>query len=273
MILSIYVCVLYAEERAGSTAILAVEDWIEIWIVVHLHLAIKFKAAFALDDLCPKALQTEGKVGALFFEEGKAAEISFAVSFGRGVAVSFFAGVIDLQGEDGETIEDEAGGLGVEGGRTVLVHAGVVEPVEEPLVHLFDEIVAALIEGVDGVLVGGYGGVGGGGVAGQILFVPEVEVGSVVLHGELAEVGSVRNGVSMRRAAGVVPVGCRLVMQSGNYAEIRHTVVNASINSWCQEELYQVCRILLLSKVREMTSKRNFGCRAGGSCFCDRGCR
>lgn len=142
---------------------------------------------------------------------------------GRGRAVSFLVGVVDFEREDGEPVEDEAGSLGVEGREGVLLEAGTGEPVEEPEVHLLDEIVAALVEAVDGVLVGGNGGVGGGWVAGEVLFVPEVEVGAVVGHGELGEVGCVGKGIRMGRETLIVPLEGRLVVQSGYCAEVGHT--------------------------------------------------
>ena len=51
---------------------------------------------------------------------------------------------------------------------------------EEPEVDLFDQVVAALVEAIDGVLDLGDVGVGGLGVAGFVLFVPEIEVFAVL---------------------------------------------------------------------------------------------
>ncbi len=119
-------------------------------------------------------------------------------ALGGGGAGGLFAGVEDLQGEDGEPVDDEAGCLGVEGRCSVLWGDGG----EEPGVHLFDEVVALLVEAIDGVLDAGDLGVGGGRVAGLVFLVPEVEVGAVLAQEKLGEGGEgrVRQAVSVRRA-------------------------------------------------------------------------
>ncbi len=62
--------------------------------------------------------------------------------------MGLLGGVEDLEREDGEAVEDEAGGFGVERRGGVLL-AGLFE---EGSIHDFDEIVAGLVERVDGVL-------------------------------------------------------------------------------------------------------------------------
>jgi hypothetical protein len=111
--------------------------------------------------------------------------------------------VKDLEGEDGEAVDDEAGGFGVERGGGVLREAA-----DEESVELLDEVVALLVEGVDGVLDLRDGGVGGVGVAGGVLLVPEVEVGAVLGEEEGVErrvcCGGVGGGgVPERRCLGV----------------------------------------------------------------------
>ena len=122
------------------------------------------------------------------------------------------AGVEDAQGEDGEAVDDEAGGLGVERGGGVL--RGQVG--EEPEVDLFDQVVAALVVAVDGVLYAGDVGVGGFGVAGFVLFVPEVEV-LAMLGGDEGEGDRLRAGL---RSAGscqaLVRSWWRLVMETAS---------------------------------------------------------
>ena len=107
--------------------------------------------------------------------------------------MGLLAGVVDLEGEDGEAVDDEAGSLGVEGRRRVLGGSGG----EEQSVDLLDEVVAPLVEAVDGVLDAGDLGVGGGGVAGLVFLVPEVEVGAVVAQDEAGE-GKSRDRVASR---------------------------------------------------------------------------
>ena len=99
--------------------------------------------------------------------------------------MDFFVGVVDLQREDGESIDDEAGSLGVERSFGILRTCEL----EQELVDLLDEIVALLVEAVDGVLDLGDAGVGDVGRARGVFFVPEVEVGQVLGADQGDEVG------------------------------------------------------------------------------------
>ena len=97
--------------------------------------------------------------------------------FGGG-AVELLFGVEDLEGEDGEAVDDEAGGLGVErGGGVVGRQDG--HQFQEGNVDLLGEVVAKLVEAVDVVLDLDDGGVGGVGVACIVFAVPEFKVGAV----------------------------------------------------------------------------------------------
>jgi len=60
----------------------------------------------------------------------------------------------------------------VQGGGGVLLG----EVGEQPLVHLFHKVVAALVEAVDGAFDAGDPGVGGWGSRALFLFVPQIEV-------------------------------------------------------------------------------------------------
>src|SRR5258708_39710696 len=99
------------------------------------------------------------------------------------LAAGFDTGVEDLEAEDGEAVDNQAWALGVE--RSCRVLGG--EVAEEPFVQLLDEVVAALVVAVDGVLDANDLGVGGVGVARFVLFVPEVEVLAVVGGNERRE--------------------------------------------------------------------------------------
>lgn len=93
-------------------------------------------------------------------------------------------GVEDLEGEDGEAVDDEAGGFGVErsggmGGREL----------EEGGVDSLDEIIAELVEAIDVVFDLDDGGVGRVGIAGVVFAVPEVVVGLMLIEDELVEGG------------------------------------------------------------------------------------
>ena len=70
---------------------------------------------------------------------------------------------------------------------------------EEQAVDGFDQVVALLVEGVDGVLEAGDGGVGGIGLADLVFLVPEVEIGAVMGEREVEEVRLGDRRVERRR--------------------------------------------------------------------------
>ena len=170
------VSVLYAERRRRSTPHVFVDGWIEVRVVVHLHLAVELEAPGAALDGVEEGFEAGGEVVALLFEEGETGGVAEAVGFSGGFAVGLDAGVEDSEGEDGEAVDDEAGSFGVKGGFGVLLW----EVREEPNVDFFHNVVAALVEAVDGALNLGDVGVGGVGIAGFVFLVPEVEVFAVL---------------------------------------------------------------------------------------------
>src|SRR5215470_9095461 len=91
---------------------------------------------------------------------------------------------------------------------------------EQGSVDLFDEIVASLVEAVDGPLDLGDLLVGRFGVACLIFLMPEVKVGPVLCADKGIEVGGIERVVFYLRT---VPLDCGLVMQSGD--------------GWCVEHL------------------------------------
>jgi hypothetical protein len=185
-----------------------VNGWIQCGIVVHLELAVEAEAFFAGQGVGPQAVEAEGEVGPLLEEEIEAVAVAEGVAGWGGGAGNFLAGVKDFERQDGEAVEDEAGGLGVEVGGGVE-SAGAGEFVEEEGVDLLGEVIAELVDGVDGALDVGDLGVGGGGGAGLVFEVPEVEVGAVLAEDEGME-GLRRRGWGR---AGVVPGGGRGVLE------------------------------------------------------------
>ena len=78
-----------------------VDRWIEIGVVVHLHLAIEFEAPFAAEGVLPEGIEAGGEIVALLIEQGEAAAILLVVGLrGRGAA-TLLGGVVDLEREDG----------------------------------------------------------------------------------------------------------------------------------------------------------------------------
>jgi hypothetical protein len=98
--------------------------------------------------------------------------------------------VVDLERENGEAVDDEAGSFGMERSFGVLRACEG----EEELVHLFDEVVALLVEAVDGVFDLDDARVGDVGAAGDVFFMPEIEVGQVLGADERREIGGGRFG-------------------------------------------------------------------------------
>ncbi len=93
---------------------MGIEYRIEVRVVVHLHLPVELEAAFAGEHLGPEIVEAGGEILALLDQDGEAIAVAGAVLRTGGVAVGFFGGVIDLEREDGEPVDDEAGGFGVE---------------------------------------------------------------------------------------------------------------------------------------------------------------
>jgi len=108
--------------RSGFEAGLAwvltvrVNSRVERWIVVHFELSVEFETAFSGECFCPESSEACGEVVTLAFEDGEPGLVAFGVSWGCVGAVDLLGGVEDFEGEDGEAIDDEAGGLGVEFG-------------------------------------------------------------------------------------------------------------------------------------------------------------
>ncbi len=132
-------------------------------------------------------VEAGGEVVALLGEDLEAVAVAVGVA-GRGIlAVDLFGSVEDFERENGEPVDDEAGGFGVE------FSGGVGKPeglnvVEGGAVELLGEVVAALVGFVDAALDAGELGVVGFGSAGFIFGVPELEV-CEVLAGDEGEKG------------------------------------------------------------------------------------
>ena len=154
---------------------LAVDLRVEIGIVIHLHLPIEFEGLCADEDGVDQGDGGVDEIGTLLLQNGEAIEILYAMGRSGGGAIGLFAGVKELESEDGKAIEHHTGGFGVE-----LRGGELREMLKEPQVDLFDEVVALLVKAVDGALDGGDLGVGGEGIAGFVFFMPKVEVGAVL---------------------------------------------------------------------------------------------
>ncbi len=161
-----------------------VEHRIQVGVVVHLELAVEAESALAGEDLGPEFVETLGEVGALRGQDGEAGLVALVMLVAGGGAMDFLGGVVDLQREDGEAVDDETGSFRVEGGFGVL-RAGELQ---EKLIDLFDEVIPLLVQAVDGVLDLRDARIGRVGRAGGIFFMPEIEVGQVLRADERDEI-------------------------------------------------------------------------------------
>lgn len=192
----------------------SVEHGVECGVVVHLELAIELESTAAGCEVCPELLQTGGEVVALGFQDSEPLAVP-VVMLGRGRgAVGFFGGVEDFEREDGEAVNDEAGGFRVERKRWVELW----ERREETDVDALDEIVAELVERIDITLAGDDGRVGGLGVAGGVFAMPEIEVGAMLVEDKLVEFGA--GGWWWR--CGVMPEDCGVIVQEDDMCGRKH---------------------------------------------------
>ena len=133
--------------------------------------------------MLPETVEAGGEVVALLGEDEEAAAVAVGMASGSVFAVDFLGGVEEFQGKDGEAVNDEAGGLGVEfcggGGK-----AEGSEEVERGAVELLGEVVAALVGFVDAALDAGELGVVGFGAAGLVFGVPKLEIGEMLTGDE-----------------------------------------------------------------------------------------
>jgi hypothetical protein len=127
--------------------------------------------------------------------------------------MELFFGVENFEGEDGEAVDDEAGGFGVEGCGGVFGRE-----CEEGDVDLLGEVVAKLVEAIDLMLAMDDGGVGGLGVTRFVFAVPEIEVGTMLIEDELVE-GRCGDG---RGGCGVVTVDGELVLEHDDVVGVEH---------------------------------------------------
>jgi len=83
-------------------------------VVVHLQLAVKLEAARTGQGLSPELNEAFGQIGALNGEDLEPFAIAFCVALGRGGALHLFASVENLESQDGEPVDHQAGRLGVQ---------------------------------------------------------------------------------------------------------------------------------------------------------------
>ncbi len=191
----------------------SIEDRVQLWIVIHLHLTVETKAAAAGKNLRPKLIQAPGEIVALLDQHREPVAIALAMLFCSRLPMRLLGGVKDLQGQDGEAVDDQSGRLRVERGGCILLTR---EP-QQVLIDLFDQIVALLVEAVDGVLDLGDRVVGGVRAAGVVLLVPKIEVGAMLGQDQGVQVLRRRD-----RERIMVPGVIGIVMRAQNGCGVDH---------------------------------------------------
>jgi len=177
-------------------------------------LTIEFEASPPILDVQTEFVEASGEVAPLGIEDGKALAIALVMRGLCAWAAGFLLGVEALESKDGEAVDHHAGRLGMQRRGLILRRdAG-----EEQQVDLFGQVIAALVEPVDGVFVLGDVVVGGQRVAGGVLVVPEVEVGAVLVEDE--DVPAIVGRVAKERR--VVPAGVGLVVQAEDVCGVEH---------------------------------------------------
>lgn len=192
----------------------AVEYGVQAWIVIHLQLFVEFEAAPAAKDLAPKVSKTPGQIAALHLQSQETLVIAFPVRLACVLSVDLFRGVENLQCEDRQAIDDEAGSLGVKRRGGVLLF----DLAEQCRVDPFDEVVSLLVQAIDGALHRRNGGVTDCAVPGSVFFMPQVEVGPVLCQDQSLELRAGLHG----RMIGVVPAGCGDIVEGGNAISVQH---------------------------------------------------
>ena len=165
---------------------LHVKDRVQFWIVVHFQLPVELEAALSAKYFGPQPIQSLHQVVTLFYQNMVTLAIALGMTLGRPEPVHLFGGMEKLEREDGKSVDDQAGRLGMQLG-ALPGQATLIGIVEQHGIHAFDQIVAALVQAVDEALGLGDVVVASPGRAGFVLGVPEFKVGKVVGERELEE--------------------------------------------------------------------------------------
>ena len=99
------------ERRAGALhrklCPILVDRGIQTGVVIHFQLPVKLEASSACQCVVPQSIEALGQVGALFDEDGEPDAIALDVAGKRIRPLSLFAGVVDLERQNGKPIDDE----------------------------------------------------------------------------------------------------------------------------------------------------------------------
>src|SRR5579863_1021503 len=216
-----------AVPAASPTGRVAVDGGIECGVVIHLELPIELEPAGTRQGMAPEEVETAGKVIALLGKDGEALTVTLRVARRTVGALGLFPRVIDLQRQDREPVDDEAGRFRVEfsvfGGKTLRS-----KPVEQGAVKVFGEIVAELVGAIDTTLDIGQLGVRGARGTGFVFDVPEVEVGTMLSCDALEPGVSGRRILSPGRLG--VPGSGQIIVQLYNGVGRKHRAPGGAVS-------------------------------------------
>lgn len=166
-------------------------DRVERGVVVHLELEIKLDPAATCEDFDPEFVKAAGEVAALFEEDSVAGAVAVRVALRRVWTGDLVRGMEELEGEDGETVDHQAGGFRVERRARVGEPAGF-EILHEEKVATFSEVISLLVHQVDVVFAQDDFVVGRIGRASIVFSVPEIEICEVLAGYYSSEFGGCR---------------------------------------------------------------------------------
>lgn len=127
-------------------------------------------------NILPQCVETTGEIVALMLQYLQPVDVLRTMIFVGGSAIDFRRRVVQLQLQNRQPVDDQAGCFRVQRSFFVLRAGGV----EEQPIDLFDEVVAPLIDRVDGVLDGGDCGILRAWIARLVFLMPQIEVGLVL---------------------------------------------------------------------------------------------
>lgn len=148
-------------------------------VVIHFELSIKLESALSQERLLPQAVEAAGKVAALILENFEPLTVSLSMAF-RGVGpLHFLDGMKDLQSKNRKPVNDESGRLRMQLGVEIrqIERAQVIE---QNHIAALGEIIAALVDSINGpfyfrkIVVSSLRG------AGLIFRMPQFEIGQML---------------------------------------------------------------------------------------------
>lgn len=207
-------------DRGSVFAVLAIEDGIEVWVVVHLQRGVVSVSFSSRKNIAQELLQSQAKIsmlgaadGNFFLHASKMCGIDI-------VAEQLFLKVVFAEGENAEAIDRAAGCFGIQ----CCVHRRLdlecVKSMGDPRVDLFDPVVSQLVVAIDGPFDIGDFGIRGGGASREIFFVPEKKVVSVLLADNLPDSGADRCWITHMPTGNEFPLEIRDFLDPQRFCEV-----------------------------------------------------